>query len=315
MKQSLRHPLARRTMPLPLPPPCLQITMPRDFKAIDAVVNLQTPEALAHRPADRRDFYVGKIGVQEQAFSGLSLDEMLGKMDAAGIERAFLIAAKIGREGLPGSWRLPYEVVARAAAAHPDRFSGLAGIDPYEGMAGVRELERAVRELGFIGAHVYPHWFDLAPDHAKYYPFYAKCVELGVPIQMQVGQSLIYTPAQPMRSVGRPIALDAVACDFPELKLVGIHIGIPWHEEMIAMAWKHPNVYIGSDAHSPKYWPEPFVKYLNSYGMKKVIFGTDYPIIDFGRAVSEIDALGLKPEAMRRLMRENVTDLYGLAKR
>ena len=177
---------------------------------------------------------------------------------------------------------------------HPDRFSGLAGLDPTEGMHGVRELERAVRELGFIGAHMYPHWFELAPDHARWYPFYSKCVELDVPVQMQVGQSLIYTPEQRLRSVGRPITLDAVACDFPELKLVGIHVGIPWADEMIAMAWKHPNVYIGCDAHSPKYWPESFVHYINSFGKDKVLFGTDYPVLDFVRTREEIEALGLR---------------------
>ncbi|UCE30925.1 MAG: amidohydrolase [Burkholderiales bacterium] len=286
--------------------------MPEDISAIDAVVNLQTEEALAHRPADRRGFYVEKIGVDEGTFSGITLDQMLRRMDAAGIERAFLVAPKIGRAGLPGAYQLPYALVAAAVAAHPDRFHGLAGIDPFEGMDGVRALEHAVAELGFIGAHLYPHWFELAPDHAKYYPFYAKCVELGVPIQMQVGQSLIYSPRQPMRSVGRPITLDAVACDFPELRIVGIHIGIPWHDEMIAMAWKHPNVYIGCDAHAPKYWPESFVRYLNSYGMRKVIFGTDFPVIDFERARREIAALGLKPEAERRLLRENVIELYRL---
>ena len=58
--------------------------------------------------------------------------------------------------------------------------------------------------------------------------------------------------------------LDDIACDFPELKLIGIHVGIPWHDEMIAMAWKHENVFIGSDAHSPKYWPASFTHYINS---------------------------------------------------
>ncbi len=133
-----------------------------------------------------------------------------------------------------------------------------------------------------------------------------------MPIQLQVGQSLIYTQEQHLRSVARPITLDAVACDFPELKLIGIHIGIPWAEEMIAMAWKHPNVYIGSDAHSPKYWPEAFVKYLNSYGQDKVIFGTDYPVLDFKRTRDEIEALGLKPTVMRKFLRDNALRVYGL---
>ena len=170
--------------------------------------------------------------------------------------------------------------------------------------------ERAVKDFGFIGAHSYPHWFELAPDHARYYPFYAKCVELDVPIQLQVGQSHVYDPRYPRRSVGRPITLDAVACDFPELKLIGIHVGIPWTDEMIAMAWKHANVYIGTDAHSPKYWPPSFVQYINSYGQDKVIFGTDFPILRFKRTIEEIEALNLKPEVLRKLFAGNARRLY-----
>jgi hypothetical protein len=180
------------------------------------------------------------------------------------------------------------------------------------GMTGVRELEHAITELGFIGAHFYPHWFELPPNHAKVYPFYAKCVELDVPIQMQVGQSLIYSPDRRLRSVGRPITLDDVACDFPELKLIGIHVGIPWADEMIAMAWKHPNVFIGSDAHSPKYWPASFVQYINTYGQEKVIFGTDFPILKFERTREEVEELNLRPEPKRKFLRDNVKRIYKL---
>jgi uncharacterized protein len=234
-------------------------------------------------------------------------------MDAAGIERAFLIACKIGQQGTRGAWHMPYEWIAEAVRAHPDRFCGLAGIDPTEGMEGVRALERAVRDLGFIGAHTYPHWFELEPNHRKYYPFYAKCCELGIPIQMQVGQSLVYDKQRPLRSVGRPILLDDIACDFPELKLIGIHIGIPWTDEMIAMAWKHDNVFIGSDAHSPKYWPASFVHYVNSYGRHKVMFGTDYPVLAFKRTMDEIEVLDLRPDAKRLFLRDNALRVYGLS--
>ncbi|HEX6317943.1 MAG TPA: amidohydrolase family protein [Burkholderiales bacterium] len=282
------------------------------IKAIDCVVNPITPEIMAMRPEWASGFWTNKIGREAAIGAGVTHEQMLELMDRAGIERAFLIATKTGRLGLPGSWHLPYETVAKAVRQYPNRFSGLAGLDPTEGMRGVRELERAVKELGFIGAHMYPHWFELAPDHARWYPFYAKCAELDVPVQMQVGQSLIYTPEQRLRSVGKPITLDAVACDFPELKLVGIHVGIPWAEEMIAMAWKHPNVYIGSDAHSPKYWPQAFVHYVNSYGQDKVVFGTDYPVLDFLRTREEIEALGLREEAKNKLLRDNALRLYKL---
>jgi predicted TIM-barrel fold metal-dependent hydrolase len=285
--------------------------MSYEIKAIDAVVNIRTAEALALQP-DRRRFYVNKMRVKEETFDAVSLEAMLERMDAAGIERSFLIAARVGVKHHPACYHVPYELVADAVQKYPDRFSGLAGVDPTEGMVGVRALEHAVREYGFIGAHTYPHWYELSPDHARYYPFYAKCVELDIPIQMQVGQSMVYDPSYPRRSVGRPISIDAVACDFPELKLVGIHVGIPWTDEMIAMAWKHANVYIGTDAHRPSYWPESFIKYMNSYGQDKVIFGTDFPVLDFERTRADFEAIALKPEARRKVLRDNALRLYRL---
>ena len=286
--------------------------MSKPIRAVDAVVNIWTPEALSHRPAWRDGFFVDKMKAQQPLMAGLSLEQMIERLDRAGIARAFLIATKAGRLGHPSTYHLPRKIVADAVQKYPDRFCGLAGIDPFEGMKGVRDFERAIRDDGFIGAHLYPHWFELAPDHAKYYPFYAKCCELDVPIQMQVGQSMIYAPDYPCRSVGRPITLDAVACDFPELKLIGIHVGIPWTDEMIAMAWKHPNVFIGSDAHSPKYWPPAFVHYIRSYGQDKVLFGTDFPVLDFERTIAEIDALDLPEGVREKFLRGNALRVYGL---
>ena len=282
------------------------------YKAIDAVVNIWTREALSHRPHWGNEFFVDKMNAENALMAGLSLEEMIEKMEEAGIEKAFLIAARTGRVGLPGCYHMPYSVVADACAKYPERFYGLAGIDPFEGMNGVRAFEDAVNNMGFIGAHLYPHWFELAPDHAKYYPFYAKCCELNVPIQMQVGQSMVYSQEYRTKSVGQPIALDAVACDFPELKLIGIHVGIPWHDEMISMAWKHENIFIGCDAHRPKYWPKSFIHYLNSYGQDKIIFGTDFPVLEFKKTIDDIDALGLKSEVRKKLLRDNVIRVYGL---
>lgn len=288
--------------------------MSYNVKAIDAVVNIWTPEAMSHRPDWTDDFFIGKVKGKHDA-GGISLEDMLAAMDAADIEYGFLVAAKTGRPGLPGCYHMPPEVVAKAVEKYPDRFFGLIGIDPFQGMAGVRALEHAVKDMGFVGAHIYPHWFELAPNHAKYYPFYAKCIELDIPVQMQVGQSLIYSKDHRCRSVGRPIHLDDIACDLPELKLIGTHVGIPWHEEMIAMSWKHENVYICTDAHSPKYWPESVWRYLNSYGQDKVIFGSDFPVLGFERTRQEIKDHGLKPAVYKKFLRDNAIKLYGLDRR
>jgi|TARA_B100001059_G_scaffold94459_3_gene93704 predicted TIM-barrel fold metal-dependent hydrolase len=281
--------------------------------AIDTVVNPHTPEIVEMRPDWSGKFHNQKFGREETVLTGYTYEEMLCQMDAAGIEKSFLVANKTGQLGLPGSWHLPYEMVAEAVKQFPDRFYGLAGIDPTEGMAGIRALEKAVQDFGFIGAHAYPHWFELAPDHARWYPFYGKCVELDIPILLQVGQSLVYEPRRPLQSVGRPITLDPVACHFPELKLVGIHIGIPWADEMIAMAWKHENVYIIADAHAPKYWPESFIRYIDSYGRHKVMFGTDFPVLSFQRYREEVDRLGLRPESYQAFLRDNAIRVFGLS--
>jgi predicted TIM-barrel fold metal-dependent hydrolase len=264
---------------------------------------------MAQRPSWTDDFFVGKVKGKHSS-GGVSLEKMIDDMDEAGIERGFLVAAKSGRKGLPGCYHMPLDIVARAVEQYPDRFSGLCGIDPFMGMDGVRELEDAVTNMGFIGAHLYPHWYDLEPNKAKYYPFYAKCIELDIPIQMQVGQSLIYSKEHRTRSVGRPIYLDEIACDLPELKIIGTHVGIPWANEMIAMSWKHENVYICTDAHSPKYWPADLVKYINSYGQDKVIFGSDFPVLRFKRTIDEIDAFELKPQVRKKFLHDNVKRIY-----
>ena len=103
-----------------------------------------------------------------------------------------------------------------------------------------------------------------------------------------------------------------VAIDFPDLKIIGIHIGVPWTDEMISMAWKHENVYIGVDAYAPKHWPPQLVHYLNTYGREKVLFGTDWPVIETIRAVKEIRAMDLRPESYRALMRHNAIKVFNL---
>jgi predicted TIM-barrel fold metal-dependent hydrolase len=278
--------------------------------AIDIVVNLHTEEEVRGGLTGLDAGFEAQVRMPDDVRGGVSIEQYLRRMDRAGIARSLLIATRAGDLMVRGSYEIPYARVAEVCRRHPDRFSGLAGVDPTRGMAQLRELIFAVEELGFVGAHLYPHWFGLAPDHARYYPIYAKCCELDIPIMMQVGQNLIYSRERRLPSVARPITLDQVAIDFPELRLLGIHIGVPWTDEMIAMAWKHPNVFIGVDAYAPKHWPKQLVHYLNSYGREKVLFGTDWPVIDPERAVCEIEALGLRPETLDALTRDNARRVF-----
>jgi predicted TIM-barrel fold metal-dependent hydrolase len=279
-------------------------------QAIDIVCNLFTEIEVENGQTGVDESFKEQVRMPEEMRRGVSVERYLEKMDRAGIERSLLIAVRAGDLRMRGSFEVPYRRVREVCEKYPNRFSGLAGIDPFRGMQGLRDLEEGVRDFGFVGAHLYPHWFEMAPDHARYYPYYAKCCELDIPIMMQVGQNLIYQRDRRLPSVGRPICLDQIAIDFPELKLIGIHIGTPWTDEMIAMAWKHENVFIGVDAYAPKYWPAQLVHFLNSYGRRKVLFGTDWPVIDPERAIAEIDALGLRAESRQSLLRDNALSVF-----
>lgn len=279
---------------------------------IDIVVNLYTPQEVELGQTGLDEDFKKQVRMPEEMRSGVTIPDYIKKMDQAGIERSLLIAVRAGDIRVPESFEVPYESVYKVCNKYPDRFSGLAGIDPFRGMQGLRDLEHAVNEMGFVGAHLYPHWCELPPNHRKYYPYYAKCCELGIPIMMQVGHNLVYSRKRRLPSVGRPIYLDEVAIDFPDLKLIGIHIGIPWTEEMISMCWKHENVFTAGDAYAPKYWPESYVHYANSYGQKKVLFGTDWPVIDPVRAVEEFNELNFRESASQRILRENALEVFNL---
>jgi predicted TIM-barrel fold metal-dependent hydrolase len=280
--------------------------------AIDIVVNLRTPDEIAGGMSITDDAFAAQVRQGDATRQGVAIPDYIRMMDRAGIERSLLIAVRCGDMRVRGSAAIPYERVAEICRAYPDRFSGLAGIDPTLGLQQLRELEYAVRELGFVGAHYYPHWFDMAPDHPYVFPIYGKCAELDIPIMMQVGQNLIYQRDRRLPSVGRPICLDRVAILYPELKLLGIHLGVPWMDEMIAMAWKHENIFIGGDAYAPRYWPASVVHYSQTYGQDKFLFGTDWPVIDPERAVREIAGLGYKPGPMRKMMRDNALRVFKL---
>ena len=280
--------------------------------AIDIVVNAFTPLEVENNQTGFDANFMAQVRMPEEMRGGVTIEDYLRKMDAAGIERSLLIAVRAGEPAWQGSFEIPYQQIAQYCDAYPDRFSGLAGVDPTRGIQQLKELDHAVKELGFVGAHFYPHWFRMPPDSALCYPIYSRCEELGIPIMMQVGQNLIYQKDVRLPSVAKPILLDQVAIDFPNLVLIGIHIGVPWTDEMIAMAWKHENVYIGIDAYAPKHLPASLKHYMNSYGSHKVMFGTDWPVIDPERAVSEIHEHALRPESLEKIMRGNAVRVFRL---
>lgn len=228
----------------------------------------------------------------------------IAAMDAAGV-RVGVLSAWHGPDGS----LISNDEVAAHLQRHPDRFVGLAAVDLRDPVRAVRELRRCVRELGFKGLRVLPWWWGLPPNDRRYYPLYAECVELGVPFCTQVGHT------GPLRTseTGRPIPyLDDVALDFPDLTIVAGHIGYPWTEEMVALARKYPRVYIDTSAYTVKRYPPELVRYLKADGWKKVLFGSNFPMILPAQALTDLDTLGLDERAREAFLAGNARAVFGL---
>ncbi|HSE96949.1 MAG TPA: amidohydrolase family protein, partial [Blastocatellia bacterium] len=173
----------------------------------------------------------------------------------------------------------------------------------------VRELDRAVNELGFKALRVVPWLWNRPPNDRFYFPLYVKCIELDIPFCTQAGHTGPLMPSEP----GRPVPyLDEVALIFPELKIVAGHIGYPWTDEMIGLAWKHENVFIDTSAHLPRYYPPQLLHYMKTYGKDKVMFGTNFPQLTFEKCAEQARALDLPDEVRARFMRENARRVFKL---
>jgi predicted TIM-barrel fold metal-dependent hydrolase len=238
------------------------------------------------------------------ADAGWPVSATLAAMDDGGIARS-LISAWEGPRGT----LISNDEVASFVREAPDRLIGVGSVDISRPRPAVREIRRCIRELGFKAIRVLPWLWELPPTHARFYPVLSECCELGVPFCTQVGHTGPLMPSE----VGRPIPyIDQVAIDFPELVIVCGHVGYPWTEEMIAVATKHPNVYIDTSAYTVRRYPPPLVAYLRAHGAGKVLFGTNWPMIPPRKALEGFDELGLSPDARAAFLAGNAARVFAL---
>lgn len=249
-------------------------------------------------------------GFEERIRKGWTPEEMLALMDEAGVEKHCMVQLKM-KSYLNHKIAVDVQLDEMMAIIEkaPDRFIGFAGINPDKKMEGVREMERAIKDYGFKAAYLHVYGFGIPIDHRLLYPFYAKCEELGVPVSMQVGHSAEAMPSQ----LAQPILLDNLALDFPDLTFIGSHTGWPWCEEMIAMAWKHDNVYLGMDAHMPRFWEPNLLQFVKTRGKDKVIWGSNGPsAFTHKHVLDQVYELNLKEDVKRNLLRENAIKVLKL---
>lgn len=225
---------------------------------------------------------------------------LLAEMDAYGIDKALVTVDLADPAGLA------------AVAGASDRLLGCVMVDPNRGMDAVRDLTRAVEQHGVRAASFFPCGCvpQVPIDDKKAFPLYAKCVELGIPVFVNVGVPGPRVPMEP-QNVAR---LDEVCWFFPDLVVVMRHGGEPWVDLAVKLMVKWPNLYYSTSAFAPRYYPREIIDFANtSRGSDRIMYAGYYPSgLSLERIFREMKDVPLRDEVWPKFLRTNATRLFGL---
>lgn len=240
----------------------------------------------------------------------LPADQFVDQMTQSGVSLAVLQA-----EYSYGDVEVLNRRVGETVKRHPETLIGFAGIDPLATEDPVAELDRYVTEWDMKGLNLQPWVQGIYSNDRRLYPLYSYCQEKEIPVTVHASINFSTN-----RKIGysHPLYLEEVACDFPKLTIVANHAGWPWVNEMVAVAWKHTNVFLETGGVSPKYLSMPgtgwelFLTYGNSVLQDQILFATD-SIIPHDRIVAELDLLPLKDPVKEKLLFRNALRVLKLS--
>ena len=243
----------------------------------------------------------------------MSIEDFVEQLNKMGVKKAVIF--NLDEETPSGIAGLPNDYYAEIVRKFPEKFIGFAGIDPLKKKKAVQEIKRSY-ELGLRGIAVRPFMFQIRPTNKKMYPIYSTCVELDIPIWFHI--SINYSTNS--MEVERPIYLDVIAQDFPELKIIAGHGGWPWVNEMVAVAWRNPNIYIDIASYLPKYFGmegtgwEPLMHYGNSVLQDKILFGSTWLFMGMSikQLADEVMKLPLKEKVKEKWLYSNAARLLNI---
>ncbi|MBW3668565.1 MAG: amidohydrolase family protein [Actinobacteria bacterium] len=280
------------------------------MKAIDLHVHLATHEWLggslgSMREATERHF---RVQIPER-----TIDEMADEFRADDVMAVLLAWDAETATGLPP---VTNDYVADCVRRHPDTFVGFASVDPLKGPAVVDELRRAVEDLGLRGLKLHPGCQRFAPNDKRYYPLYEAAVALGIPALFHTGTTGLGAgmPGGGGIKLGycRPILLDDVAADFPDLQIIAAHPSWPWQDEMLAVAQHKTNVWLELSGWSPRKWSPELAKAVLGPMQDRALYGSDYPFISFGKWLDAFATYDPSPEVQEKILLGNARRLLGL---
>jgi predicted TIM-barrel fold metal-dependent hydrolase len=220
-------------------------------------------------------------------------------------------------ERLTGRPQVPNEDVGAFAAENSDIAMAFASVDPTRGSEAVKEARRLIATGAFRGFKLHPPLQGFFPNDKVAYPFYEVLAEAKMPVIFHTGHSGIGTGMPGGGGVrlkyGNPMYIDDVAVDFPDMPIIMAHPSFPWQDEAISVCLHKPQVYIDLSGWSPKYFPPNLIQYANTLLKRKMLFGSDYPLITPDRWMADFANAAFKDEVRPLILKENALRLFGLA--
>jgi predicted TIM-barrel fold metal-dependent hydrolase len=230
------------------------------------------------------------------------------------LKMAFVVFTVDGEKG--ASRKITNEEVAELARQNSDVAIPFASINPHRGADGVRLARRLIEEYGVKGFKFHPSVQDFYPNDRMAYPLYEVIAQAKLPALFHTGQTGVGAGTPGGGGIrlkySNPMLLDDVAADFPDMPIILAHPSFPWQEEALSVATHKPQVYIDLSGWSPKYFPPILVQYANTLLKDKILFGSDYPVIDPQRWMAEFDKLPIKPEVRPLILKQNAAKLLRL---
>jgi predicted TIM-barrel fold metal-dependent hydrolase len=285
------------------------MSMPSDVAVIDTMVGFPTSfdqYEFIRKQAKDRDTKEGFQFPVEYMFKGVPKElygtddpvaVVLHEMDRFGIERAM-----IGCEG---------EVSRQALATHPDRFIASMSVDPNRGMDDLRKMVENYERFGIKAATAFPAGYvpQVPINDRRFYPVYAKCCELDIPIFVCAG-----VPGPRIKMACQHVELiDDVMYDFPELTFVTRHGCEPWTALAVKLMLKWPGLHYSTSAFAPKFYPRDIIDYANTRGADKIIYAGYFPMgLSLERIFTELPNVGFKDEVWPKFLRENAARVLKL---
>ena len=280
------------------------------MKAIDVHVHPGTKEDIIDAGGKYLEDALKYFGKKPEPITIEELAQQYQSLDIFGVLLAWDAQTNTGLPPLSNDY------IANIVSKYPKTFMGFASVDPWKGKAAVEELARAVKDLGLRGVKFQQAAQGFTPNDRRFYPIYEKCAELGIPALFHVGHTGYGAGAPGGDGIKlkyvRPIYLDDVAADFPELTIIAAHPAWPWQEEMLSIAMHKGNVYMDLSGWSPKYFPASLVQYANTFLQDKCLFGSDHPYVTPGRWLADFEKIQMKPEVKEKILLKNAQKLFGL---